>query len=110
MIGQLTMIGTLQSPTFAASAYGQRVPTFPGTSTTIACLIQGLSATEQRGAGQTDKVIATHRGFAEFDSGVAEHKRLVVNSITYEIGPVNGDPGGQGHHIEFELKQIETVA
>ena len=110
MLGLLTMTGTLQSPTFADSGYNQRVPTFPGTSTTIACLVQGLTPEEQRGTGVTDKVISTHKGFAESGSGVAEHKRLVVSGVTYEIGPVNGDPGGQGHHMEFQLKQMETVA
>ena len=110
MIGLLSMSGTLQSPSLAANGYNQRVSTFPGTSSTIDCLVQGLGATEEGGAGATDKVISTHKGFAEYGSGVAEHKRLVVNSVTYEIGPVNDDAGGQGHHIEFDLTRMETVA
>ena len=110
MMGLLSMSGTLQSPSLAANGYNQRVSTFPGSTSTIDCLVQGLGATEQRGAGTTDKIISTHKGFAEYGSGVAEHKRIVVNSVTYEIGPVNDDPGGQGHHVEFDLRRMETVS
>ena len=90
----------------AADIYGAKAETLTVVSTGEACLIQtsyDIVEFDERGK----KEVANLMGYFEIDSIIEVDDIVTVNSKLFAVVGVD-DAGGQGHHLECPLRNLEN--
>jgi len=100
---------TLQNPTYEDSTdFNTRVPTYPGTqSTLVPCRFESSADVQEE--NPHGKVVSAFRFWCMPDQTVKEDTRVVIDSTTYLVTKVESQQGGQAHHIKALLREIETL-
>lgn len=98
---------SILAPTYSTDAYNARVETFSVSASNVPCRLQYGEANEL--IDDEKKVVSGHKLWIGPNATIREDCRVTVGAKTFEVKSVNDFPGGTSHHIQCNLKQIETL-